>query len=151
MLSKKWQLKNNKYLVSSGGLSLAKTSDHGFRVSSDKFRDTVDIVSHWQDPFLSLFVVRTFAQSWKNSFEINVLFSTHQFSKPCQYLLRQSPFSFVCLQFQWMDLNLLLICRTHFLLTLLTESILIHSFLPDHCAKYFFLWCKARTHCLLPN
>lgn len=67
VLSKKWQLKNNTYLISSGGLSLAKTGDHGFRVSSDKFQDTVNIVLHWQDKFLSLLVVKTFAQSWKNT------------------------------------------------------------------------------------
>lgn len=67
MLSKKWQLKDNTYLISSGGLSLAKTGDHGFRVSSDKFQDTVNNVLHWEDKFLSLLVVKTFAQSWKNT------------------------------------------------------------------------------------
>lgn len=39
-----------------------------------------------------------------------------------------------------MTLNLLLICRRHLLLTLLTEAIVIHSFLQDCCAKYFFFY-----------
>lgn len=150
MLSNKWQLKNNKYLISSG-VFLAKTGDHGFRVSSHKFQDSINIVSHCRNKFFSLLVVRTFAQSRKNGFCNKCFIFYSSIFQALSVLFRQSPFSFVCLQFQWMNLNLLLICRRHLFLTLLTESILIHSFLQDNCAKYFFPQCKARTYCLLPN